>query len=183
MNRFRKSSLIVAGTLMLVALVHLVDSRIGYGATQRICLDHGCKRPFQTTLEFAFPDEGQTTTVEQTFLVPTGQLLVIEYASTTMVSSRVGGVNVQIGTFASGSTVFHSLPVRDNGNTTRIQDSDTNEANAGLLVRYPKNIVAGQVVRLYAEPGTVVRVTVERNSFEPLASLQVALSGHLVRVS
>ena len=152
------------------------------------CLDHGCKRPFQKVIDFSFPDK-TTAELSESFALPRDRRLVIEYVSTTVVVQMRGSIAVQLGTFAGGATVFHTVPLQAQL-TWREQDGwDFGTEDAGHLMQYRKNHMAGQLVRLYADQGTVVTVRVQRSpdvtgavygapTFDEVPAMQVMLSGY-----
>ncbi|HEV3458910.1 MAG TPA: hypothetical protein VHG32_20355 [Thermoanaerobaculia bacterium] len=121
--------------------------------------------PFQATVEINLPDgtEGENGFVH----VPKGKRLEIEYAS--------GEAFLPTGQKALFS-VITSLAGERTG-ISHYLDSDA-LGNFGA----PDYFRAGQVVRLYADPGTVVMLRIDRDRPTGAGLARMSISGQLVAV-
>lgn len=115
---------------------------------------------FQKRVVFTIPD-GSTSMCEAVAVVPPNRRLVIEYASATVQpvpgQDVAGQVRTQVGT----DLVFHAL----------------------TFTRTPSGAraVAGQIVRLYADPGTAVSICIDRSPGAGDVGVIANVSGRLVR--
>jgi len=118
------------------------------------------KHPFQAKLQFTI-DDGFSEVCRDITTVPTGKQLVIEYASGVV---RVpAGQNLRqltIRTKLNGDFVYHHLPA-----------TPTNVYN---------EFIAGQQVRLYADPNTAVNFCAARNAASDSGKVFVSISGYLM---
>lgn len=121
--------------------------------------------PFQTSVEIALPNgtEGQNGSFE----VPAAKRLVIEYAS--------GEAFVPTGQKALLS-VITSLKGQSTGTRHYLQ---TTTAGAFGGQDY---FSAGEVVRLYADAGTIVMLRADRDSPTGTATARLSISGELMDV-
>jgi hypothetical protein len=127
-------------------------------------VDNPGRDPFQ--IQLPVPIAAGTNAPNAVFQVPAGKRLVIEYVSAmgnVPVGQRVQFVNVN--TFSSGSLVFHYL---------RATEMGTSSATPGV------GYIASEAVRFYADPGTQVRVAVNRNDGAGTGTFTIAVSGYLV---
>jgi hypothetical protein len=100
---------------------------------------------------------------ESTYVVPANKRLVIEYASLFAYLPPDGqSMFVRILTSAGGSQAFHTLAV-------------DKQEDYGVL----KQFGAAHLVRIYADPGSTVKVAAGRTPFANTASATVSLSGRL----
>lgn len=117
--------------------------------------------PFQKDVAFVVP-EGTTSMCEAVTLVPARAGLVIEYASAQVTLPGGSGQQAagQLRTTVGGELVSHAL----------------------VLVPAPSGspVVGGQVVRLYADPGTLVSFCADRDAGTGEANVIVGISGRLV---
>lgn len=124
--------------------------------------------PFQVELDFSIADGSAGG--NDSFTVPAGKRLVIDYASASISlpqGQRIDFIQVLTGS-AAGPTVIvgHYLtPVF-------VTDDNTNSEFA-----------ASQELRLYADPSTTVEVKFARNSLTGPGSASITISGHLVNLS
>ncbi len=127
-------------------------------------VDNPARQPFETNQSCS---AGGALGCQLSFTVPAGKRLVIEYAS-MHASIPVGEVaELSIVTSVAGTFVEHVLP---------LTPPSVPFAAGGLVAR------VGQVVRLYADPGTVVFVNVGRSGVGSPTNFSVSISGHLVDV-
>jgi hypothetical protein len=128
-------------------------------------MDNPARQPFQAAVEITMPDgtEGQNGFVT----VPAKKRLVIEYAS--------GEAFVPTGQKAVFS-VFTTIGGAPTG-TQHYLHTDA-MGNFGA----PDYFRAGQVVRLYADPGTTVMLRADRDLATGSALARMSISGHLVNV-
>lgn len=129
------------------------------------------KQPFQRGFYIEVPAGGSTAGTE--FEVPAGKRLVLEWVGG---STRVSGwenVRLVLSTTASGATVGHD--VATNGYRRDFAGSSP-PLNPDLQVRF------GQVVKLYADPGTSVVVQALRSETLEITptGFAVSVSGYLV---
>ena len=128
-------------------------------------LDNPARQPFQAAVEITMPNgtEGQNGFVT----VPAKKHLVIEYAS--------GEAFVPTGQKALFSviTTIGGAPT----GTRHYLDTD-----AMGKFGAPDYFRAGQVVRLYADPGTTVMLRAERDFATGDALARISISGYLVNV-
>ena len=97
-----------------------------------------------------------------TYAVPADKRLVIEYASLFAYLQPEGqAMFVRIVTTAGGAGAFHTLAVQK-------------QENYGVL----KQFGAAHAVRIYADPGSTVQVSVGRVPANSIANSTVTLSGH-----
>lgn len=112
-------------------------------------------QPFQATL---FPHSSTTNEATDTFTVPAGKRLVIEYYSSQPQDLSGGAAGMVLTTTAGGTFVQYIVYV--NANTT-------NQVN--------------QTTRIYADPGTTVEAFAFNANANSCAGF-VSVSGHLVNV-
>lgn len=129
-------------------------------------VDEGSRQPFHRQFSVALP-AGEAGG-EVTFTVPAGKRLVIEYAS--MRGSLLPGqtVFVNIVTTVAAQDAFHTVVVADQG-----------------LYGAIHLVGAAQTTRIYADPGTVVRVQFVRDPSAGApghAAFSMTLSGYRVDV-
>jgi len=118
-------------------------------------------QPFQRQFALDWAD-GQDL-VEASYQVPPGKRLVIEYASLSAYLQPEGqSMFVRIVTTVSGGDAFHNLAVQK-------------QEDWGVL----KQFGAAHTVKVYADPGSRVRVSVGRTPFGNTANATVTLSGRL----
>jgi hypothetical protein len=118
--------------------------------------------PLHVSRIIALPTSQQSTSAE-VYTVPAGVRLVIEYVSfacSAKVHNDHGVVRLRIATTLRRATVWHDV------NTL----SASNDWSG-----------ASQLVRIYADPRTVVHALVER-LFSPPSTARVSFSGHLERL-
>ena len=119
--------------------------------------------PVQVSKIVALP-KSRMSTSSDIYTVPAGMRLVIEYVSfacSAQVHDDHGVVRLRIGSTLRGETVWHDV------NTL----SASNDWSG-----------ASQLVRIYADPRTVVHALVER-VFRPPSTARISFSGHLERLS
>jgi hypothetical protein len=139
---------------------------VAQGTTLVRSADEPARQPFQQQWNVFFSTGETVKTAGVT--VPTGKRLVIEYASLRAqlpVGQRLG---FQVETRLNGFDGFHSVPTTFLGGFNGVGGPDD-------------EVVAGQDVRLYADPGTTVAVILRRldGTTDP-ASVFPVISGHLV---
>ncbi len=117
-------------------------------------------QPFQRQFTLDWQDGQDLAT--GTYQVPPGKRLVIDYAS-LFAFLQPGGqsMTVRIVTTVNGSDGFNTLALQ-------------RQADYGVLPQFG----AAHLVRIYADPGSTVRVSVGRTPFTSTASCTVTLSGH-----
>lgn len=117
-------------------------------------------QPFQRQFTLDWQDGQDLAT--GTYQVPPGKRLVIDYAS-LFAFLQPGGqsMTVRIVTTVNGSDGFNTLALQ-------------RQADYGVLPQFG----AAHLVRIYADPGSTVRVSVGRTPFTSTASCAVTLSGH-----
>jgi hypothetical protein len=119
--------------------------------------------PVQMSRIVALPKSRMSTSAE-IYTVPAGMRLVIEYVSfacSAQVHDDHAVVRLRIGSTLRGETVWHDV------NTL----SASNDWSG-----------ASQLVKIYADPKTVVHALVER-VFRPPSTARISFSGHLERLS
>ena len=118
-------------------------------------------QPFQRPFALDWADgEGFVTS---TYQVPAGKRLVVEYASLSAYLPPDGqSIFVRILTTVGGQSAFHTLAVQK-------------QEDYGVL----KQFGAAHTVRIYADPGSTVQVSVGRVPFTSTANATVTLSGRL----
>lgn len=116
--------------------------------------------PFQVSLSVEIEASAEAGVAE--FAVPAGRMLVVEQFNADVTVPRGQGVFLQIGITTDGVTGSHSMPA-----TFQMRTSGSD--------RWASN----ETVRLYADPGSIVQVTVSRSGSGP-ASADVTISGYLV---
>jgi hypothetical protein len=128
-------------------------------------VDNPEKQPFQAAVEINLPPG---TGGENGFVqVPKGKRLVIEYASGE-------------GFLPTGQkclfSVITSLQGQATGTRHYLESTPMGKFGA------PDYFRAGQVVRLYADPGTTVMLRADRDVTTGQGLVRMSLSGHLVNV-
>jgi hypothetical protein len=117
-------------------------------------------QPFQHQFALDWPDG--TGLATGSYVVPAGKRLVIEYASMSAYLQPDGqSMFVRIVTTVAGGDAFHNLAVQK-------------QEDYGVL----KQFGAAHLVRIYADPGSSVRVSAGRVPFDSTANCAVTLSGH-----
>lgn len=118
------------------------------------------RQPFQRQLGLDWVDglDLATSTLE----VPAGHRFVIEYASLSAFLPGGQSMFIRILTTSSGLNAFHTLDVR------RGEDW-------GVLEQFG----AAHLVRIYADPGTTIRVSAGRTPAAGSANCSLTLSGYL----
>lgn len=119
--------------------------------------------PVQVSKIVALPTSRMSTSAE-IYTVPAGMRLVIEYVSfacSAQVHDDHAVVRLRIGSTLRGETVWHDV------NTL----SASNDWSG-----------ASQLVKIYADPKTVVHALVDR-LFRPPSTARMSFSGHLERLS
>lgn len=128
-------------------------------------VDNPARQPFQEEFAITLPDNfgGENAT----FMVPLGKRLVIEY-----VSAR--------GFVPAGQTLTFSIRTRQGNTPNGVVHYlvSTEQGFSGTSTGF----VAGQVMRLYADPGTQVLVRAGRNPATGTGNAFIAVSGHFVDV-
>jgi hypothetical protein len=118
-------------------------------------------KPFQETVILAL----NSNVVVGNIQVPSGADLVIEYASaSTEIPAGQRLLHVWLQTTASGAQKQHSLVLFPQGNFQQ----------AGL-----DHFASGQVVRLYADAGSIVEVIAVTTAAAPGRHVDVTISGRL----
>jgi hypothetical protein len=112
-------------------------------------------QPFQATL---FPHSSTSNEATDTFTVPAGKRLVIEYYSSQPQDLSGGAAGMVLTTTAGGTFVQYIVYI--NANTTN---------------------AVNQTVRIYADPGSTVEAFVFNSNASSCAGF-VSVSGHLVNV-
>lgn len=118
--------------------------------------------PVQTGRIVAIP-QSRLSMPTELYAVPAGMRLVIEYVSfayTARVHHDNAVVRLRIGSTLGGETVWHDV------NTL----SASNDWSG-----------ASQLVKIYADPRTVVHALVDR-VFRPASTARISFSGHLERL-
>lgn len=119
--------------------------------------------PVQASRIVALPTSRMSTSAE-IYTVPPGMRLVIEYVSfaySAKVHDDHAVVRLRIGSTLRGETVWHDV------NTL----SASNDWSG-----------ASQLVKIYADPKTVVHALIDR-LFRPPSTARISFSGHLERLS
>lgn len=124
---------------------------------------HGASVPFQTTLTI-LSDQVGANGVPQSFAVPAGKRLTIEYVTMSVLSQT--SIQGTIQTTAGGSQVTYKIPLASLGGP------------AGLA---SNTWGAAQVTRIYADGGTNVTLSLFREVavVNDQANLEITLSGTL----
>ena len=129
-------------------------------------VDEGSRQPFQRPFSVNLaPTEGSG---EATFTVPADKRIVVEYASLRASLPPDQTVFVNIGTTAAGQSALHPMVISDQG-------------MYGVL----HLVGAAQPMRIYADPGTIIRVQFARDPSAGApgsANFFVTLSGYRVDV-
>lgn len=120
----------------------------------------GAGTAFQKRVAFTIPD-GTPSMCETVAVVPANRRLVIEYASATVKPVPGQDVTGEVRTLVGTELVFHALTFAP--------------TPSGV------NAVAGQVVRLYADPGTAVSICINRTPGGNDVGVVANISGRLVR--
>ncbi len=166
MRKLRNFLLAAAG----LAIVALAMSSAGAGpavaqlveATLVRAADNPARQPFQAQTAGRIFGTGFFSSVIAG--VPAGKRLAIEYVSASMADLGFSEFILEVDAVQNGASVRHLVPIAQ-------------QTQAGRLV----NHIAGQPVRIYADPGTNVTVAVTRVGFTSAAAdVDVAVSGHLV---
>jgi hypothetical protein len=132
--------------------------------------DHPARQAYQTLLSANIPsgEAGGSSS----FTVPPGKQLVIEYVSILGVLEEgekflMAVINTQVGT---GPSVDHVFPLQDRGQVIE-------------GVNPTHFWVGNEQTRIYADPGTTVSVSGQRNNVNPTTgSVSFRISGHLVNI-
>jgi hypothetical protein len=156
MNRLKYSILAAAGILLLAGVLTLVGPKrvmaaLGYTPVRDVT--NPALQPFQIAVSFS----GNSNFGTNSFTVPAGKRLVIEYVSVAMFNNGSG--TVLIGPAPLSSLPSVSIPFRD----------------PGIRGVY----TGGQEVRFYGEPGQTLGVRVDFDTFG-LFGGEVTIVGHLV---
>ena len=128
-------------------------------------VDNPETHPFQAAVELSLPQGtgGQNGFVQ----VPAGKRLVIEYAS-------------GVGFLPAGQkclfSVITSLQGQQTGTSHYLESTTVGKFGA------PDCFLAGQVVRLYADPETTVMLRADRDLATGQGTVRMSVSGHLVDV-
>jgi hypothetical protein len=97
-----------------------------------------------------------------TFVVPTGQRFVIEYASLSAYLPDGQTMFLRVVTTVNGSDAFHTMDVRRGDDW-------------GVLAQFG----AAHPVRIYADPGSTIRVSAGRVAATGTANCTLTVSGYL----
>ncbi len=125
--------------------------------------DHPARQPFQAESRRRVFGFGRFSSVLAR--VPDGKRLVIEYVSAWITNYGSADAVFEIHTVQDGNSVRHMIPLPP-----------------PFTSGFETNYVAGQPVRLYADPGTEVAAAVSLDGFREATDISVALSGHLVNL-
>lgn len=127
-------------------------------------MENPARQPFQHELQIVV--QAGTNGASQTFTVPAGRRLVIEYLAATVAVFPGQKAHLRITTTAGGTIASYDPPLRALGTWA-----------TGFDVRG-----VSQVVRIYADPGSTVAVIVgsDGGNFPGTIGEFVALSGYLV---
>lgn len=120
--------------------------------------------PFQQQIDLSIYEGGKASSVSVG--VPAGKVLVIEFVSLSSVLPTGQKLAASIGTTATGSQATYVLP-------TTTYDSPIDGTDA---------VRANQVMRVYADGGSIITLMVVRNSAKGVSQVGLAISGHLVDV-
>lgn len=127
-------------------------------------VENPAKQPFQTSV-LSFIEAGSPSG-HAFFRVPAGKRLVIEYISGILsVPFGQSIVTFELTTTASRLTANHSVQI----------------SFAGVLAG-SSQFTAGQLVKIYADPGTIVGVGAFRNTYTGTGRVSVTISGYLLDV-
>jgi hypothetical protein len=129
----------------------------------RKTMQYAASEPLQISKIVGLP-KSQMSTPAKLYTVPAGMRLVIEYVSfacSAQVHDDHAVVRLRVGSTLRGETVWHDV------NTL----SASNDWSG-----------ASQLVKIYADPKTVVRALIER-VFRPPSTARISFSGHLERLS
>jgi hypothetical protein len=156
MQRLQYSLLAAAGLLILAGVLTLIGPKrvmaaLGYTPVRDV--DQPARQPFQIAVSVS----GSSNFGVNSFVVPTGKRLVIEYISIAMFNNGSG--NVIIGPAPLSSLPSIAIPFRD----------------PGIRGVY----TGGKEVRFYGEPGQTLGVRVDFDTFG-LFGGEVTIVGHLV---
>lgn len=117
------------------------------------------KYPIQERVSIQFNLLFPATAFGIIYEVPVDKRLVIEYFSCCSSASYSTSYSCYIGTGGSPNTVYHHLPTTPYGHYKMAIESDIDQPSN------PKAIMsAGQMVKLYAEPGVKVQVVAQRQN-------------------
>ena len=131
-------------------------------------VDNPARQPFQ--IGFPFTMNPATIQVFQSFTVPVGKRLVIEYVSMGSGSVPVGQhLFIILLTTVGGVGAFHYVAVTPQGSLPPPNAADT--------------FVASQPMRVYADPGTTVNIQMQRESGVGACEPNLTVSGYLVDVT
>lgn len=180
MKKLGKFSLIALGLGIFVAALSTIPSRPVSGAqgpdpvivtnTPLFMrdVDNPARQPFQ--MGFPFTMNSGTQQVFQSFTVPAGKRLVIEYVSMGSGSVPVGQhLFIIITTTVGAVGAFHFVAVTPQGSIPPPNAADT--------------FVASQPMRVYADPGTTVTIQMQRDSADGACGPNLTVSGYLVDVT
>jgi hypothetical protein len=153
-DKFRTRRVFLAGAALALLMGALAAPTEANGPK-------GGAKPFHQQFPLDWPDgEGF---VEATYQVPNGKRLVLEYASLFAFLQPEGqSMFVRIVTRVRGTDAFHTLLVQK-------------QEDYGVL----KQFGAAHAVKIYADPGSTVKVSVGRVPFNNTAAATVTLSGVL----
>jgi hypothetical protein len=149
--------LIVAGTIMALSQKQVLAA-LGYTPVRDIT--NGALAPISHRFNIGFP-AGSVSTDE--FTVPAGKRLVIESVSGAAFLSPGTAVDFGLDVMTNGVYVRHYFPSQSIGVFFSLERFQTSQA-----------------VRIYADPGSVIRSVVQKNNITVVGGGDFAISGHFV---
>jgi hypothetical protein len=159
----KKSNVMVFALLILIGMPLLTSCTFPVRD-----VDNPDRQPFQW---FAFPQLPENTlgTSLDPILVPADKRLVIEFVSATAIIQATGQIaEVGLSTTVNSNVGNYRVPLNRTGTVTDL--SGTQERFQG-----------SQQMRVYADPGTQVQVSVGRTTpGSGIADFSVSISGYLV---
>lgn len=124
--------------------------------------DNPARQPFhREALPFIAP--GLLNATDTSIIVPADKYLVIETVSATATVPLGQNLRVRIRTTAGGQLGGHHIDLVDRGAFQGMQDFKGTHA-----------------VRFYADPGSMVEISIARNDTLSFVQLNLSISGHLV---
>ena len=152
-------------TQKIVGLVLLAFSGV-FASAQDVVPSSGSSpsTPFQQQIDLSIYEGGKASSVP--VAVPAGKVLVIEFVSLASVLPPGQKLTASIGTTVKGSRATYVLP-----STTCDSAVDGSDA-----------VCANQVMRVYADGGSIIDLMVVRNSTKGASQVGLAISGYLVDV-
>jgi hypothetical protein len=172
MRKFGNHLFAAAGFIMFLGALTLVTTRPVRSTTTPVTdvlvtngnskpvhnsdIDNPAQQPFQWTLS---PYSGTSNSADQTFVVPAGKRLVIEYYSAQLTQYPSGGyAYAYLTTVAGGQTAYYKV-----------------------LPPQSTTVPTNQLTRIYADPGSTIDFSVTQSSGTS-SGANIILSGYYVNI-